>query len=163
MALTSSLNSVDPRPRARRIQASSSGLTTATITYTQGDTLGNQMIFNNVTRIEGGSGTIASASLVDKSNSIGAVDLHLFSRAVTPTLDNAQAGFADADMDYYVGSISFPAPIQFTNSQAVSLPAIGLSFVAESQALYGYVVTLTNHTFFNSADDIVVSLVVYQY
>ncbi len=163
MSISSSLNSVDPRPRAARVRAYSSGLTISTINYTQGDTLGTQLTFSGVTRYSGAGGTIASASLVDKSNSIGAVDLHLFSQPATPTLDNSQAGFADADMDHYVGTISFPAPIQFTNSQAVSLPAVGLTFIADSQNLYGYLVTLTNHTYFNSVDDILISLVVYQY
>lgn len=164
MSISSSVNSVDPRPRARRVQADSVGLTTATINYTQGDILGSHIVFNNMARFDGGAATVATATLVDKSNSVGAVDLHLFSQQVTPANDNQQAGFSDIDMNHYVGTLSFPAPIQFTNSQAVTLPAVGLTFITQSNtALWGYLVTLTNHTFFNMANDITISLVVYQY
>jgi hypothetical protein len=163
MAVSSSLNPVDPRPQARRIQVLSGGLTTASNNYSAGDQIGTAFVFNNASRVSAGTGTITTATLLDKGNVVGATDLYLFTQAVTPAADNSAASFSDADMMHYVGTLSFPGPANLNNNRAVTLPAVGLTYKTTSTTLYGYLVSLTNNNFFSAADDIVITLMVYQY
>lgn len=163
MALTSSLPSVDPRPTVRRLQVSSAGLTTGSGGYSPGDQLGNEFQFANAARITSGFSTITTATIVDEANVIGAVDLHLFSRSVSNAGNGSAVNFSDADMQYYVGTISFPAPISMVNNAAVSLSAIGLTYQTDASTLYGYLVSLSSHSFFNATSNIRLSLVTYQY
>jgi hypothetical protein len=162
MSLSSSLNSVDPRPVVSRIQVSASGLSTGAPGYTAGYQLGGQLVFANAVRSTG-VGTVATATLVDKSNIVGAIDLYLFSQAVTPAGNNSAVSFSNTDMQYFLGAVSFPPPAAFVNNRAATVPAIGLSIQLSGTSLYGYMSTLTSHTFFNASSDIMVSLVIQQY
>lgn len=162
MSLSSSSNSIDPRPVVKNLRVTVSGLSTGSPGYTAGDQLGTQLTFTNAFRATG-SGTIATATLIDSANIVGAVDLYLFSQAVTPAADNAPVNFSDADMQFFVGAISFPPPVSFVNNRAATVPAIGLSMQVSGTTLYGYLATLTSHTFFNSATDLTVNLVIQQY
>lgn len=163
MAITTSLNSVDPRPIVRRLTASSNGLSTSGANYTPNTQLGGEIVFPNATRTTSGFGTISSATLVDNASSIGAIDLYMFSRSVTPAANKSAANFSDSDMDYYIGTVSFPAPTALINNSATSLSAIGLTYQTNATSLYGYIVTLTQHGIFNAGTDIKLSLTVYQY
>lgn len=162
MSLSSSTSSIDPRPVVKTIQVTVGSLSTGSPGYTAGDQLGGQLTFTNALRTTG-SGTIATATLVDSANVVGAIDLYLFSQAVTPAADNAPVNFSDADMQNFIGAISFPPPVSFVNNRAATVPAIGLSLAVSGTTIYGYLATLTSHTFFNSATDISISLVIQQY
>lgn len=163
MGVSSSLSPVDPRPIAKRILVSVDGLSTSGLGYNANYQLGSEIEFAGTTRKNGGYGTVTSATLLDKANVIGAVDLYLFSQPVTPSTDKTSASFSDSDMQYYQGTISFPGPTSLVNNRATSLSAIGLTYQSNSTSLYGYLVTLVDHNTFNSSDDISISLVVYQY
>jgi hypothetical protein len=161
MSIQNSSNSVDPRPVVRSVQATVTGLSTGA-GYTAGNQAGTQVAFTNALRTTG-TGTVATATLIDKSNVLGAVDLHLFSQPVTPASENTAANFSDADMQYFIGTISFPAPIPFVNNRAATVPAVGLSVQAPGTTLYGYMVTLTTHASFSAANDVTINLVMQQY
>ncbi len=163
MALTTSLNSVDPRPTVRRLTLVSNGLSTGGGGYSPNQQLGGELQFLNAARSTSGFATVASATIVDSASVLGAVDLYLFSQPVTSAGDKTAANFSDADMQYYVGTISFPAPTSLVNNRAISLSAIGLTYQTNATTLYGYLVTLTSHAVFNAATDIRLSLTVYQY
>lgn len=159
---TSGVVYVDPRPSVSRIQVASAGLTTGTTAYTAGDQLGTILDFANAARVSGGTGTILSATLVDKAKIVGAVDLYLFDRSVTLASDNAAADFSDGDMLYSVGMIRFPAPQTVTSNGFSVVESSGLSFALNATSLYGALVTRSGHTFFGAAGDLVVSLVIAQ-
>ncbi len=161
MALSSSFPTVDPRPVAKRVLIASSGLGTSGGGYSVNNQMGTAFVFPNATRRAGGYGMVSTATLVDKANIIGAVDLWLFSQAVTPASDRSAVSFSDNDMQYYVGTISFPAPTNLVNNRAVSVPALGLNYQCTATSLYGYLVTLTSHTTFDAADNILIGLNLY--
>lgn len=161
MSIQSSSNSVDPRPVVKVIQATVTGLNTGA-GYTAGNQAGTQITFTNALRTTG-TGTLATATLIDKSNILGAVDLHLFSQPVTPASENTPASFSDSDLQYFLGTVSFPAPVPFINNRAATVPAVGLSIQAPGTTIYGYMVTLTTHTSFSAANDVVINLVMQQY
>jgi len=163
MALHTSLNSVDPRPTVRRLEATSNGLATFGANYSPNQQMGGEWQFPNAVRIAGGFATITSATIVDSASVIGAVDLYLFSQPVANAGDRVAANFSDADMAHYVGTISFPAPTSLVNNRAISLSAIGLTYQTAGTTLYGYLVTLTSHATFNAASDIRINLITYQY
>lgn len=163
MALSSSFPQVDPRPVARRVLVNSVGLSTSGGGYTVNNQLGGELVFNGAARKAGGFGSISTATIVDDANIIGAMDLYLFSQSVTPAANRSAVSFSDSDMQYYVGTISFPAPTNLVNNRAISIPALGLAYQCSAQSLYGYLVTLTSHTTFNSATDVHVGLLFYLY
>lgn len=153
---------VEPRARASRIQVSSSGLTTATNAYVAADQMGAILEFPNAARAAGGTGTIQSATLLDKAAIVGAVDLFLFDRTVTVATDNAAAAFSDADMAFCLGILRFPPPIVNANNGLAAIEASGLGFDLDGTSLFGAMVTRSGHTFFGAASDLVVSLHVVQ-
>lgn len=154
--------SVDPRPKTSRVKVSTSGLTTATTAYVTGDQLGGQLEFPNAVRSAGASGVVLSAVLIDDAKVVGAVDLYLFDRSVTPAADNAAAAFSDADMQFCLGVLSFPAPEQTANNGVATIEASGLAIVPNATSLYGCLVAQAGHTFFGAADDLTVALVIAQ-
>jgi hypothetical protein len=163
MALTSSFPTVDPRPVAKRILVSSTGLATSGGGYTVNNQMGNAFVFNGAARRTGGYGMVSTITLVDEANIIGAVDLYLFAQAVTPASDRSAVSFSDSDMQHYVGTVSFPAPTNLVNNRATSIPALGMSYVCANTSLYGYLVTLTSHTTFNDAANIRIGMINYLY
>lgn len=163
MAISASLNSVDPRPVVRRINAQVNGLSTSGGNYSANNQMGGEIIFASAARSSGGYGTITTATIVDYANIIGAIDLHLFSLSIAPASDKTGVNFTDSAMQNYLGSISFPAPTSFNNNSAISLSAIGLTYQCSATSIYGYITTLTSHATFNSSNDVAVSLTTYQY
>jgi len=161
MALTSSFPVVDPRPVAKRILVASSGLATSGAGYSVNNQMGSAFVFPGASRKAGGYGMVSTATIVDKANIIGAVDIWLFSQAITPAADRSAVSFSDNDMQYYVGTVSIPAPTNLVNNRAISVPALGLNYQCTGTSLYGYLVTLTSHTTFNEADNILISLTTY--
>ncbi|MCA9331476.1 hypothetical protein KC968_00880 [Candidatus Saccharibacteria bacterium] len=164
MALSSNINQVDPRPTVRRLSFSLNGLSTTGGNYVANQQLGTIITISNASRLSGGYGTITTASIVDLSNVLGATDLHIFSGSVGSAGDKMTLNFSDTDMgQYYIGTISFPAPTPFMNNRAVSLPAIGLTYQCDGTSLYGVMSTLSGHATFNTSSDVKVSLTTYQY
>lgn len=149
---------IDPKAVCSRIQVASAGLTTASTSYTANDQLGTQLTFANAVRASGGSGVVQSATIIDKTLRIGAVDLLLFSASVTPASDNAAADFSDADMLSYLGRVPFPTPLTGASNYYADVPFLGLGFSVAATSLFGCLVTRTSHSFFAAAGDLVVTL-----
>lgn len=153
---------VDPRGSTNRIQVASTGLTTATTAYTNGDQLGALIEFTNVARASGGGAVIQSATLLDKAKLVGGVDLFLFDRSVTAAADNAANAFSDADMLNCLGVLTFPGPRVSANNNIATAEMSGLAVVCNATSIFGALVTRSDHTFFGAVDDLVVSLTVLQ-
>lgn len=151
-----------PAPAAKRIQVQSAGLTTATTAYTSGDQLGTILTFANAVRQNGATGIIQSATLMDASAVIGAVDLYLFDRSVTLAADNAAAAFSDADMLFCLGVISFGTPIGGTGN-SIATSVAGLGIMPNATSLFGALVTRSaNAVFAGGATSLAVSLHILQ-
>lgn len=151
-----------PAPAAKRIQVQSAGLTTATTAYLTGEQLGTILTFANAVRQPGATGVIQSATLLDQSAVVGAVDLYLFDRSVTLAADNATAAFSDADMLFCLGVISFPAPIGGTGN-SIATAVSGLGIMPSGTSLFGALVTRTaNAVFAGGATSLAVSLHILQ-
>jgi hypothetical protein len=152
-----------PAPQARRIQVQSAGLTTATTAYASGDQLGTILTFTNAVRQTGTTGVIQSATLLDQSQVIGAVDLFLFTQSVTLAADNAAASFSDADMLNCLGIISFPAPTAVAAVNSISTVVSGLGITCAATSLFGALVTRSaNAVFAGGATSLAVSLHILQ-
>jgi hypothetical protein len=152
-----------PAPQAKRIQVQSAGLTTATTAYASGDQLGTILTFTNAVRQTGTTGVIQSATLLDQSQVIGAVDLFLFTQSVTLAADNAAASFSDADMLNCLGIISFPAPTAVAAVNSISTVVSGLGITCAATSLFGALVTRSaNAVFAGGATSLAVSLHILQ-
>lgn len=137
------------------LTGTSSGLTTATTSYTDGDTLGAIISMNlGVT-----NAIIVSATLSDKSNVIGAVDCFIYDRSVTLASDNAADAISDADSLFKLGLIQFPYPQTQTNNRTAHVDSLGIGVVANaSSTIYLALVTRSSHTFFGATTDLQVRL-----
>lgn len=97
---------VDPRPLVARIQV------TPTITngaYTSGDCVGGLMTITGAARANGGTGTLLSLVVLDKTQAQRApMDLLFFDSAVTSAGDNAPVAFSDGDMAHLLGIVPLP-------------------------------------------------------
>lgn len=138
------------------LTGASSGLTTASTAYSDGDQLGAIISFNlGVT-----NAIILSATLVDKANIIGAVDAFIWDRSVSLASDNAAGpAVSDADALFSLGVISFPYPLLAGNNRISSIDSLAIGVVANaSSTIYVSLVTRSGHTFFGAAGDLQVRL-----
>lgn len=133
----------------------SSGLTTATTAYADGDQLGAIISFNL-----GAPAIITDAVLTDKSNIVGAVDCFVFDRSVTLASDNA-AGPNDSDADslFQLGVIEFPFPKLEGANRMGNIDSLAKTVIANaSNTIFIALVTRSAHTFFGAATDLQVRL-----
>lgn len=138
------------------VTTASTGLTTATTAYTDGDILGAEMQFDMGTNTYG---LILGAQLADKADIIGAVDLFLFDRSVTFGSDNAAPSISDADALFGIGYIEFPFPKDLGGVRLSSVDSLSLPVKANASGIiYGRLVTRSGHTFFGAAGDLQVNL-----
>lgn len=141
------------------IVVASTGLTVASTAYTDGDILGAEMTFllpSSATRA-----IVISASLVDKADITGAVDLFLFDRAVTFGTDNAAPSISDADLLFNLGIIEFPYPKDVGGARLTTIDSLALVVKANASSnIYGRLVTRSGHTFFGAAGDLQVRLAI---
>ena len=137
------------------LTGASTGLTTASTAYTDGDQLGAIISMNL-----GANGIITNAVLVDKADIIGAVDCFIYDRSVTLAADNAAGpATSDADALFCLGVINFPYPIDQGASRISSVDSLGIGVVANaSNTIYLALVTRSGHTFFGAAGDLQVRL-----
>lgn len=138
------------------ISTTSSGLTTATTAYTDGDILGAEMTFDMGTNTYG---LILGAQITDVSDVIGAVDLFLFDRSVTFGSDNAAPSISDADVLFTLGVINFPYPYDLGGNRMSSIDSLAVPVKANASGqIFGRLVTRSGHTFFGAATALQVNL-----
>jgi hypothetical protein len=101
------------------------------------------LIFLPAARVNGGTGLIVSAVLIDKSMQSKQCELWLFDEDVTPPADSAAWTLSDADMEHLVGIIPFITYYaSAANSVSVVNPvSIGFRTAAVGTRLFGCVVT----------------------
>lgn len=102
-------------------------------------------------------GTIASVTVLSKTQDKAVLDFFIFDRSVTVAADNAAASITDADMEFCLGVISVAVAdyddIGSTNSIATVVPAAGLPVKANvAPNLYVAIVIRTAITY--AADDL---------
>lgn len=136
------------------LTGASSGLTTATTAYIDGDQLG-AIISMAMTA----PGMITGATLVDKANIVGAVDAIVFDRSVTLAADNAPYAISDADALFELGRIQFPAVPSGGNNRTPGVDSLAFTYIANaSNTIYVALVTRGGHTFFGAATDLQIRL-----
>jgi hypothetical protein len=131
--------------------------------YVSGDyvgTSGTAMEFQGCANIAGGGGWIVGAELIDYALQSVAMELWLFSSAVTPPADSAAWTISDADALKLVAVIPFNAGDYYAsalNSVCDGAPLNGSKrYICESTSLYGCLVTRGAPTF--ASGDLTVKL-----
>ena len=138
------------------VSATSSGLTTASTAYTDGDILGAEMSWDMGTNTYG---LILAAQLTDAADVTGAVDLFLFDRSVTFGSDNGTSSLSDADSLFTLGVINFPPSYDQGGNRMTHIDSLALPVKANaSGTIYGRLVTRSGHTFFGAATNLQVNL-----
>ena len=91
----------------------------AAAAYAAGDQMGTLLKFQNVARIEGGSGVIVSAIFIDRDDEGLGKTLHIFRRPVVLAIDNAAYTMPveDTDVRSWRKDISFSIFTDHLNSQ----------------------------------------------
>lgn len=140
------------------VTTTSSGLTTATTSYSDGDTVGALFQWDMGTA---SYGLILGAVLTDESDIVGAMDLFLYDRSVTFGTDNAAPSISDADNIFSLGVIEFPFPKDLGGCRMSSIDSLSIPVQANASGIiYGGLVTRSAHTFFSAggADSINIRL-----
>lgn len=139
------------------ITVTSTGLTTASTAYTDGDTLGAQMTFTIPSSKT--DCLIMGAVLTDKADVIGAVDLYLHDTSVTFGTDNAAPSISDADNLLALPTLTFPSATDLGGARRSTIDSIAVPMHAVgSSQFFGTMVTRSGHTFFGAVGDLQVRL-----
>lgn len=157
---------VNTGPATARIEVDSSGLTTASTSYTAGDQEGTEMTFAGAARVSGQGGVIGGVVVLDKSKIMSgtpaAFDIYFFTTSVTGASDNAAFDDSDTDMGKAIDVVSFGTGDWLSTASNAIVRRSGLSipYVCAATSLFGIIVCRTNHTFYTSASDLRVALTV---
>lgn len=138
------------------ISATSTGLTTATTAYTDGDILGAEMSWDMGTNTYA---FITGAVLHDAADIIGAVDLLISDRSVTFGSDNGTPSISDADNLFLLPPLQFPYPIDLGGNRLAAVDSLALPVKANASGIiYGRLITRSGHTFFGAVGNLQVDL-----
>lgn len=127
--------------------------------YTAKDAVGGKLTFTNAARTSGGSITIQTAVIIDRSQQMPVLELVLFDRDFTASNDNAAFDPTDADLAYCIGVIRISDYADFNDNAVAVRAGIGLTAKLEGTDLYGQLVTRSTPTFV-ATTDIVVALTI---
>lgn len=127
--------------------------------YTAKDAVGGKLTFTNAARTSGGSITIQTAVIVDRSQQMPVLELVLFDRDFTASNDNAAFDPTDAELAYCIGVIKISDYSDFNDNAVAVRTGIGLTAKLEGTDLYGQLVTRSAPTFV-ATTDIVVALTI---
>lgn len=139
-----------------KVSVQSSGLTTATTSYSAGDTVGSIFTIANAGRVTGGSGMIVGCALVDAADVTGPYDVVFFSTSVTLGSDNAAFSISDSDALNIIGIASMSGSYDFGGNRLNQLWNLAIPYVCESGAtsIYAGLITRANHSFFSAVTDL---------
>lgn len=149
---------VDNRPSSASQAQSSAGLTTASTSYSIGDTLGTGWTFTSMARASGGRGRITSVNVVDKADIMTSITLYLSSASITFGTDNSAPSISDADALNLVGSVAVGLT-DLGGCRYGSVSGVAIPYACAATSLYVYATTATAHTFFGATSDIVITLI----
>lgn len=142
------------RPYSGEQQQTSSGLTTASTNYTNGDVLGAGWTFTSMAAANGGCGRITGAHLLDKGDVLSAVELWFASATITFGTDNAAPSISDADAQLIVGRIQLAPSRDLGGNRHLPGDYISLPYHCDATSLFVYAVTLADNNFFAAATDL---------
>jgi hypothetical protein len=125
--------------------------------YASGDVIGGLQTISNAVRKAGGSGTILSIVVIDKTQAQrAAMDILFFDRSVTVAADNAAVATSDADMANCLGIVSIgPYNTAFPGTPLNSLSTllnVGLPIVCNGADLFAVVVSRGTPTYTSTSD-----------
>lgn len=131
--------------------------TISTSIYTSGDVIGGLQTIAGAARASGGSGTILSIVVLDKTQAVrAAMDLLFFDRSVTVAADNAAVAMSDADMANCLGVVSigpYNTAWPGTPLNSVStLLNVGLPYVLNGTDLFVVPVVRATPTYVSTSD-----------
>jgi len=120
--------------------------------YTAKDAVGGKLTFANAARSTGGSITIQSVIVADKSQQQPSLELVLFDRDFTASSDNAAFDPADTDLPYIVGVIPVSNWFDFNDNSVATRHGLQVAAKLEGTDLYGQLVTRSTPTFVSTTD-----------
>lgn len=146
---------VHPRPDTviPSTPLNSANLTTASTSYSIGDTLGSGWTIPNAAKASGGTGRVIGIDLRDYADITSSIILWFAQGSITFGTDNLAPGISDTDSLKLLGAIQVAmndlGGVRFGSVDSMSLP-----YVLDGTDLYVYATTQTAHTFFGAATDL---------
>jgi hypothetical protein len=152
-----SRGSVYVMPTPKQIRVTVTPTISNGVAYTSGDCVGGLQTISNAARISGGTGTIVSVLVFDKTQAQrAAMDLLFFDRSVTVAGDNAAVAMSDGDMANCLGVISIgPYNTAWPGTPLNSISTlfnIGLPFVLNGTDLFCQAVVRGTPTYTSTSD-----------
>lgn len=147
------------RPSVVRTRVASSGLTTASTSYSVGDQAGTMLSFTGAATATGGTGTIMSAVLLDKADVGTDYRLHFFRSNVTLASDNAAFAISDTDAQDHCGIVTMPSMLDIGNNRVSTLGNIGLAYdTGAGTTLYVAIETRSTNGVYGAVTDLNLTL-----
>lgn len=132
----------------------SSGLTTASTNYSNGDVLGAGWTIPNAAKASGGTGRVIGVDFRDYADILTAAQLYLFQGSVTFGTDNAAPSISDADSLKFVGTIPV-ALLDLGGVRVGSVDSISVPYVLDGTDLFVYATaTSIAASFFGATTDL---------
>lgn len=147
---------VHPRPDTviPATPVNSSGLTTASTNYSNGDVLGAGWTIPNAAKATAGTGRVIGLDIRDYADICTEIGLYFFQGAVTFGTDNAAPSISDADSLKFVGRTQ----VVLTDLGGVrvgSVDSISISYVLDGTDLFVYATaTSISAAFFGAVTDL---------
>jgi len=142
---------------------------TPTITagaYSAGDAIGGLLEFENAASVYVQSGIIRNVIITDRAKQAAVMNLWLFNRTFTATVDNAAFTPSDADLDNCIGVVNivaanwFPAALSSVAVASYQNPNFWFKLQDPGDAsLYGQLVAVGTPTYV-ATDDLSVTLII---
>jgi hypothetical protein len=131
----------------------SSGLTTATTAYSNGDTLGTIFTVSGAAASSGGFGHLRNIRINDYADIVASVTLFIYRSSPTLAADNAAWAVSDADNDNLVGQLFVTLADNGANRQGFVIPHMMYDCAATSLFI-GIRADSISASFFGAATDI---------
>lgn len=131
---------VHPRPDTviATTPINSSGLTTASTNYSNGDTLGAGWTVPNAAKASAGTGRVIGVTIIDYADILSMVTLFMFQGSVTFGTDNSAPSLSDADS---LKLACEPVTLTLTDLGGVRVAGVGsisIPYVLDGTDLYVY-------------------------
>lgn len=134
--------------------------TVGTAAYVAKDAVGGLLTFANAARVSGGSITVDAVTIVDKSQSMGALDLVLFNVTFTAPTDSSAFDPTDAELLTCVGVVPITTWYDFNDNSVAHRSGLGLTATLAGTSLFGALVARSGFSLTNG--DIQVMLAITQ-
>lgn len=132
--------------------------TVGTAAYVAKDAVGGLLTFANAARASGGSIVVDAVCVVDKSQSMGSMELVLFNVTLTAPTDSSVFDPTDTEILTCVGVVPITIWSDFNDNSVATRSGLGLTAVLAGTSLFGVLVARSGFSLTNGDIQVMVTV-----